>query len=423
MNMLNGPNEISGLTRYRSLMLLLTRCSIIMLLYGVAASMALASLGTVLAILFWLLSVDWMRPWNRLVKLPVFWPVLAIPLLVLIGTVYSVAPFDYAYRYFGVYSRFFVILIIISVIDTPAWQKRCWYGFFAGAAVTLVSTYLGIWMVLPWSQSKITGLGVNHSVFYDYIAQGVMTSFLAVVSFSHLVTEKHGKIKLVWAFVLLASIFSITHLLYGRTGQVVCLIALMVTIFIALPIRKALIIAGLLIGVGVILVLSSPVLLKKFTLLFTEVEAFQQGQEMTSIGARLAMWRASWDFFLDQPFWGHGTGSYRWLAERVFLDPVMCKISCVHPHNQFLFFGVEHGLFGIAAYFFLFVGATKVARAVEEKYKLIIFGLLAIIWVDSFINSPFWISSERNFYMAVFALTMTSFYLNKKNPQTDSGQS
>jgi hypothetical protein len=42
-------------------------------------------------------------------------------------------------------------------------------------------------------------------------------------------------------------------------------------------------------------------------------------------------------------------------------------------------------------------------------------GLIAIILVDSFINSPFWISSERNFYMAIFGLVMTSFYLNKLN--------
>lgn len=91
----------------------------------------------------------------------------------------------------------------------------------------------------------------------------------------------------------------------------------------------------------------------------------------------------------------------------------MCRISCVHPHNQFLFFGVEHGVFGIAAYFLLFVGALKVAMGVERQYKLIIMGLMSIVLIDSFINSPFWISSERNFYTAIFGLVMTSFYLNK----------
>lgn len=375
--------------------------------------MALASLGTVLTLLFWVLSFDWIRPWSRLVKLPVFWPLIAIPFLILITTIYSIAPLDYAYRYYGVYSRFFVILIIISVIDTAVWQKRCWIGFFVGAAVTLISTYLGIWFMLPWSQSKITGLGVNHSVFYDYIAQGVMTSFLVVVAFSNLLTQQKIKIKIVWLIIFMLSVFSITHLLSGRTGQVVCLFAILGVIFIALPTRQALIIAVSLLLIVAGLVMSSPLLLNKFILIFSEVQAYQDGQEMTSIGARLAMWRASWGFYWDQPIWGHGTGSYRWLAEGVFTDPTMCRISCVHPHNQFLFFGVEHGIFGIAAYFLLFVGALKVAMGVERQYKLIIMGLMSIVLIDSFINSPFWISSERNFYTAIFGLVMTSFYLNK----------
>jgi len=407
--------EVGKFNQFRDWMLFLTRCSIVLLLYGVTASMALASIGTVLTLVFWTLTFDWARPWQRLVQLPVFWPLIAIPLLVLFGTVYSIAPLDYAFRYYGVYSRFFVILIIIAVIDNSIWQKRCWIGFFTGVAVTLSSTYLGIWFILPWSQSQMTGLGVNHSVFYDYIAQGVMTSFVAVVALSNLLTHQQNKIKIIWALILLLSVYSITHLLIGRTGQVVCLVALFGVIFIALPVRQALMIAALLFIIGTGLVISSDLLLNRFVLLVSEVKAYQQGQEMTSIGARLAMWNASWGFYWDQPIWGHGTGSYRWLAERVFTDTTMCKISCVHPHNQFLFFGVEHGIFGIAAYILLFVGAVKVAWVVERRYKLIIMGLIAIILVDSFINSPFWISSERNFYMAIFGLVMTSFYLNKLN--------
>lgn len=412
----------SLLKRYRAAMLFLSRCSVVLLLYGVAASMALASLGTVLALTFWILSFDWTRPWARLIKLPSFWPLILIPIMIVLGSIYSVAPLDYSYRYFGVYSRFLVILLIIAIIDDVVWQKRCWVGFFSGAAVTLISTYLGVWFVLPWSQSQTTGFGVKHSVFYDYIAQGVMTSFLAVVALAHFLTQKEMKQKIIWLFVLFFAVFSITHLLTGRTGQIVCSLALLGVIFIALPPRKALLTACIFLLIIIILYLTSPIITQRFTLLFSEVQAYQQGQEMTSIGARLAMWHASLSFYWDQPLWGHGTGSYRWLAERVFTNPEMCRTSCIHPHNQFLFFGVEHGLIGIFIYCWLFVGTIKIALMVEHKYKLIIMGLLTIIAVDSFINSPFWISSERNFYMAVLALAMTSFYLNKSRPAMSGAQ-
>lgn len=402
-------------SRYRDWMLFLTRCSVILILYGVTASMALANIGTAMALIFWIMSFDWTRTWHRLIKLPVFWPLILIPFLILFGLTYSIAPLEYAYRYFGVYSRFFVILIIIAVIDDHVWQRRCWISFLTGVTVTLISTYLGIWFVLPWSQSQITGLGVNHSVFYDYIAQGVMTSFVAVVALSCALTEQVMRRKILCLLVLFFSVFSITHLLIGRTGQLVCTLAMFAVVFTALPIRKALWISSLFLCLAIFLFITSPVVMHKFNLIFSEFQAYQQGQEMTSIGARLAMWKASWEFYWDQPLWGHGTGSYRWLAEHVFTDPTMCQISCVHPHNQFLFFAVEHGIPGLIVYAWLFVGAARVAIVVEQRHMLIIVGLLTIIAIDSFINSPFWISSERNFYMAILALTMTPFYLNRKS--------
>ena len=412
------PINAEIFTKFRVSMLFLSRCSVVLLLYGVAASMALASLGAFLVLIFWALSLDWVRPWSRLRQLPIFWPMVLLPLMVLLGTSYSIAPLEYAYRYFGVYSRCIIMLIIISVINDEVWQRRCWIGFLFGAAVTLSSTYLSIWIPLPWSQSQTTGLGTNHSVFYDYIAQGVMTSFLAVVSLSHVLTVPSVRLKLIWLSILSIAVFSITHLLVGRTGQVVCATALTVVILVALPLRKAGIVLVVLIGLIAVLVMTSPMSAQRFNLILTNIQAYQQGQEMTSIGARLAMWGASINFYFDQPIWGHGTGSYRVLAERTFTEPGMCAISCVHPHNQFLFFGVEHGLFGIFIYGWFLFGIAKVAMKVNDKYKLILIGLLTIILVDSFINSPLWISSERNFYTAILALSLTSFYLNKKYIKT-----
>lgn len=400
---------------YRDIMLLLARCSVLLMLYGIAASMAIASIGTVLTLIFWILSFDWLRPWPRLLKLPAFWPLILIPLLIVVGSINSVAPLEYAYRYFGVYSRFLIMLIIIAVIDDKRWQRICWISFLIGVAVTLISTYLSVFFTLPWSKSQELGLGVNHSIFYDYIAQGIMTSFFAVVALTLTITENSIKNKIIWLLILIISIFSITHLLIGRTGQIVCAAALFVVINLALPRKKAFYFSTIFIAFISILIWTSPVISERFRLLVYEINLYQQGVEMTSIGARLSMWKESLLLFWDQPLFGHGTGSYRFLTESIFTDPVMCKISCVHPHNQFLFFGVEHGIIGVFLYGWLLLSIFRIANAVDLRNKLILYGLLAIISIDSFINSPFWISSERNFYITILALCMTSFYLNRKS--------
>ena len=400
---------------YRDIMLLLARCSVLLMLYGIAASMAIASIGTVLTLIFWILSFDWLRPWPRLLKLPAFWPLILIPLLIVVGSINSVAPLEYAYRHFGVYSRFLIMLIIIAVIDDKRWQRICWISFLIGVAVTLISTFFSVFFTLPWSKSQELGLGVNHSIFYDYIAQGIMTSFFAVVALTLTITENSIKNKFIWLLILIISIFSITHLLIGRTGQIVCAAALFVVINLALPRKKAFYFSTIFIAFISILIWTSPVISERFRLLVYEINLYQQGVEMTSIGARLSMWKESLLLFWDQPLFGHGTGSYRFLTESIFTDPVMCKISCVHPHNQFLFFGVEHGIIGVFLYGWLLLSIFRIANAVDLRNKLILYGLLAIISIDSFINSPFWISSERNFYITILALCMTSFYLNRKS--------
>lgn len=399
--------------RWRNLMLLLARCSLVLLLYGTAASMALATAGSILLLVFWVLSLDWIRTIPRLLDLPIFWPLVLLFLMVPIGMIYSSAPPHYSIRYFRVYACLTLVLVIIAVVNDSAWHRRCWNSFFIGALVTISSTYLGVWFSLPWSQSQTTGLGVNHSVFYDYIAQGVMTCFVSVVALAHILTESTTRRKVFWLIVLAIATFSLTHLLTGRTGQVLYVLAFTSVIFASLPPRRALITTLFFIAFLVIILTTSPTILSKFFLIISEIRDYQQGNESTSIGARLAMWSTSLSFLTNHPLLGHGTGSYRWLSEQVFTDATMCRISCIHPHNQFLFFGVEYGFIGVSLYCWLFAGLGKIASELMPREKLILIGLSTMIFIDSFINSPFWISSERNFYTAALGLAIVPFYLSR----------
>jgi O-antigen ligase len=129
------------------------------------------------------------------------------------------------------------------------------------------------------------------------------------------------------------------------------------------------------------------------------------------------MWVNSLGFMGEAPLLGHGMGSYRYLSEKVYVDPVMCAISCVHPHNQLLFFMVEYGLVGLVL-FALFIRAfVIVARywgARNTSTMAVVVGVSVVFLVDSFINSPLWISSLRNFYIGVFALMFIHHAIARK---------
>jgi O-antigen ligase len=174
---------------------------------------------------------------------------------------------------------------------------------------------------------------------------------------------------------------------------------------------------GTLVVLGALIL--SPVMLAKLQLILSEGSAFfRQGAELSSVGARLSMWMNSLGFISEAPLLGHGVGSYRFLAEKVFLDPVMCSISCTHPHNQLLFFMVEYGVFGIFI-FGMFLHAFFLVLRFWRRRSLdvyaVVAGVLTIFLVDSFINSPLWISSLRNFYIGMFSLIFIGYAIAKKS--------
>jgi hypothetical protein len=78
---------------------------------------------------------------------------------------------------------------------------------------------------------------------------------------------------------------------------------------------------------------------------------------------------------------------------------------------------VEYGLAGFVI-FFLFVRAFLMVaadwRGSNDIVFAIVVGFLTVFLVDSFINSPLWISSLRNFYIGAFAMVFIHYAVMRK---------
>jgi O-antigen ligase len=86
-------------------------------------------------------------------------------------------------------------------------------------------------------------------------------------------------------------------------------------------------------------------------------------------------------------------------------DPKDCATFRWHSHNQFLFFGADHGLIGIAFYILLISSAARVAwRSQSQPHRLMLFGLLGALVTDSLINSPLFSARESHFFLYMLAL-------------------
>ncbi len=386
------------------------RSGAVVLLLGVPTSIALVNIGILLILTGWFLSGRWRWKFEVIRRHPITLPALLLSALVLIGITYTDAPKAHINHHLYVYSKLPLMLMLLTLFHDPRWQRRGLLAFAVGSVVTVVSTYANIWFEVPWSDSHNQGLGVSHHVFNDYIAQGLAMSFFTALALVIAIDARQQSIRWAWVLVAALTVFSITHLLQGRTGQLVLLAMFCALAAVAAPAAWRWRVLVTVAVATVLLFLSSPLLRERVTTLFAEFSQYTDaGVFTTSTGFRLDMWKNALEMFMVSPLWGHGTAGYRVLSEQIYADAGVCAVSCVHPHNQFLLLAVDFGVLGSVAYVMLMQRSLVAAFDLTARYRNLLVAFLAMLFVDSFINGPFWVTTERHLFASVLPLLLAGW--------------
>lgn len=335
---------------------------------------------------------------------PAIW-LMALFAMVLLGTLYTPAPWSWVSVNLGKYAKFvYAAVLMLLLARFPQWQKRALWAFVAAMLFVVASTWLNVWFVLPWSATKTPGWGLSHHVVGDYITQNVMVSFLVVFALSRVQRPWRSQSSLFWLGVAALGAVSITHLSSGRTG-VLLLLAGVVSwmlmrwggkrLWIGLPVL-VLLVAGVL--------ASSSVMRERMALGWAEF-AKRDVDVMSSIGHRAYNYRTVPKMMAESPIVGHGTGAYHTEVCRFLDKPEWCDIFRWHSHNQFLFFGADHGLVGVLLYVALLLSLYRAAmRSDHDQAKVLLVSLTSILLVDSMINTPLFSSRESHFFLYMMAL-------------------
>lgn len=335
---------------------------------------------------------------------PAIW-LMALFGMVLVGMLYTPAPWHWVSVNLGKYAKFaYAVVLMLLLARFPQWQKRALWAFVVAMLFIVASTWLNVWFVLPWSTTKTPGWGLTHHVFGDYITQNVMVSFLVVFALTKVQRPWLGRMSLVWLLVAALGVVSITHLSSGRTGVVLLLAGLVSWMLVRWGGKK------LWIGLPVLVLLvagvlaSSSVMRERIALGWTEF-AKRDVDVMSSIGHRAYNYRTVPKMMAESPIVGHGTGAYHTEVCRFLEKPEWCDTFRWHPHNQFLFFGADHGLIGVLLYAALLLSLYRVAmRSDHAQAKVLLVSLTSILLVDSMINSPLFSSRESHFFLFMMAL-------------------
>jgi O-antigen ligase len=378
--------------------------------------MKLGAANTLLALTLVLTIVcgNFRERWAAVRENPITMPALTMFALIVVGASYSSGPIDTILQSLNKYSKFLFLLLAISLLGEDKWRQRCWLAFSAAMVFTLISVYAGLWVHIPWAKATTpSGWGTDHTIFKDYIAQGLLLSTSAAYAITRAIEAPGTHKKTVWAVFALLAILAVLFLSNGRTGYLAVFCMLITYALAIVPKRLrlyALLVSTALITVGL---LSSPNAQTRIGQLFAEAQTqlsapggVNRLNGKTSTGARLSMWAFSIEQIKERPLLGSGTGSYGSLARSECGDRPYCDATSVHPHNQFLFFGVELGLIGLFAFCYYLYAAAKASTKLEPPRRALLLSFLAIFVVDSLVHGALWLAVENHLFTFILALLM-----------------
>jgi O-antigen ligase len=376
----------------------------VLLGFAIPTSRALFNLASLLIIVGWIFSGEFYKKWQIIRGNSLSLPILGILLILIVGATYTIAPFKDVIEHWNRYSKFLLVLMIVTLLTEQRFRRWMWISFIIGCTVVLLSTYLNIFFLLPWSKTQNLGLGVDHSVFIDYIAQSLVIVMFAVILWLLALKSSRWFYRLLFMMTCLASFLSVIFLTASRIGYVIILMITLLVPFLSLNNRRLQFIALILFFFTLTLLLISDLSGYRIQSILYEVQHYKQGEIFTSTGARLHMWVTSFNLWMQAPLLGHGTGAYHELSKNAFANDAMCQIGCFHPHNQFLFFAVDHGIIGVLLLTIYFISACRIALSRNLSEKTLFLSFICIVLIDALAHGPLWLFMEAYFSYGIMAL-------------------
>ncbi len=352
----------------------------------------LTALAEVTLVACFLLSPDLRERLLAALRQPLVTAALALYALIGIGTLYSIVPWHDSLSMWWSWRKLLLLPLAAAIFDDTHWKRRLAWILIAVVALCALVSYLSLVMDLNIYKYP-PGITVrNHSTQGMIFAVAAFTA--AVLWRSTADLEVFQRRFLEVSFVLLVA--NIVYVTPGRSGYLV-LMVLCVTFAMFLVRGPARYAVGLLVpALATVLLATSPMARHRVTEALDQMRNYDQSLELTSMGVRVVMWENTLDLIGERPWFGYGTGGFE-QAYRHEVGGVSGWQGQVtsDPHNQFLKFTAEYGLFGLAVFlaFILFAFRQKAS----SPYRILGLGVLVSWCATSLFSSHFSTFSEGRF--------------------------
>jgi O-antigen ligase len=383
--------------------------AVMVVFFSFPMSAAVTNMALLMMLLCWLASGQWADKWSRIRHNPGLWFALGLYAWMYLGILYTDAPASDIVTHLRKYMKLALMAVVVCALSEAVWRRRAWTAYVVALLFTLASTYANIWLDLPWSVSDNQGWNMDHTVFKDYISQGILMSMFVAISLSQIIKAQNSvRCKVVWAVLSALSILSITHLSDGRSAYLALIATVLGFVFWATQgWRRWLGMGVVTLGLAGVFATSS-VMQSRVELAIHQAQNLQ-ANDFSSVGQRFYYAKKSFELIAEKPVLGWGTGAYHQMFCRVADSAQWCMMGKVHPHNQILFIWVEHGLLGLALLFGLMFTPVWMTRHAPAHIRGLAAAYTSIFLVSSMTHGSLWLSTESHFHTLMGALLFAGY--------------
>lgn len=293
--------------------------------------------------------------------------VLVIVMVFALSLLWTEVDHAFALLAFVKHSKLLEILLLVFLIRSQREARIAITTFATCQVFVLLSSWLlATGMPLPWVLNSQEILGTKYVVFAEsYLDQSIMLATTAAIVW-HLCMENYWP-RWFAGLIAISALLNVFLLLPGRTGYLVALALLALAVLWGINNRLrfwALVAIPLIVMCG--LYFSSGRLHERVFEVVHETQNFsEQVETKSSSGWRLNAWVRSIQAVHEKPWAGFGVGSWAPAVKRLEGDTatkVFGKTDSSNPHQEFLLWGVETGVGGVALLLALLISVVKDAQ-------------------------------------------------------------
>lgn len=373
-------------------------------LISIFFSTSLAIILSVLLILLWLLSFQFMTLPAILKKSPVAaWSLLLFACFIF-GLSYSSAIPSDGFSIIMKYRELLFIPVLFSFLTTERYRSWAWKAFIIASVLTLLISFL-------MSAGMIELNTKGDPAFKSRITHSIFIAFFAFFC-AHKACADDRYVGLYLALLLLCG-YNLFFVVEGRTGQLI-FFALILLFAVQRLTKKGLLFSLIAIIIFLALFLNFSEKATRLHEGFANTQAYLQPkpeQTESSMGQRYTFWKYSLELIAEKPLFGHGTGSLAKEYKRIAKGEGFITDN---PHNEFFMIGVQLGLLGLFVYLGFLASQYYCSRKLPKEEKWLAQGILLSLIITSLFNTPILDHTEGHWFASMIALCFANFQVNGK---------